>query len=819
MKPKLRKIGSIVTATVVACALFLTGTFAWQSISQEALNEKAGASNPGGRLHDDFDGTNKDVYVENFTDTETGVPIFARIRLQEYMEMGADAGKKKEDPSRKVTVIGKEGADINKPSTWNVHKQEYVASGSTGTTNPETIFHDYWTLEFGGSTVYMPTFNKNKDSLESDQNGTIGGLDGKYGTADDHDKPYSDYKTYEVGQKETQDAIYDADDNDTDEKTAAEVDVNIKKVPEEHEAKATEEGTVITMAEWKAQGAKAGKYWVYDTDGWAYWASPIEPQTATGLLLSGIQMQRQPDEDWYYAINVVGQFATSGDWGKQEDSSGFYKDGITKDGLLVLNTAAKRLPTIAHMQPKKGYKQYARAGEKLTLEVDLDIKNPTGSLTESHVIWTSEPPTSALSGNTFTANSSMVGQTYKLTATSNIDSTKKTTVEVYVYPSEASGVVIGELDGKSYIDFGDNTFKEIKEGETLGNFICGGADEKIGTNDDRTDVVVLEHPDANYGTKFLGPNIGDSYWAMGPDDKLGTSDDIKVVGSPEWPQNITNRLADSIKITTNGDTKEAKVGKRLQLNASVTLKGQPIAVQDVTWTVSGNKQTGTKINEKGVLTVDPNETAGDTLTVYAESKEMKDLKTNIKLTIVPLDYSDIPDVTAGSTTTVTIDGIEWYVLVKDGGKALLLAKNAIDGNKSVVSGSNAWNTSTLRTYLNGTFLTGKTTLNEHLATTDLQTWNGTTWASSQDKVFLLTEADVVGTKGGTGKATSEAKDYTYGNAPIVPEAMRKLVSTYWTRSTYSQTLAYIRSDGTGAGGSPNSSDTNVIRPALWVNLS
>ena len=60
-----RKVISAVTAVVVSAAILLTGTFAWQSISQVALNERTGEVNPGGRLHDDFDGTNKDVYVEN----------------------------------------------------------------------------------------------------------------------------------------------------------------------------------------------------------------------------------------------------------------------------------------------------------------------------------------------------------------------------------------------------------------------------------------------------------------------------------------------------------------------------------------------------------------------------------------------------------------------------------------------------------------------------------------------------------------------------------------------------------------------------------
>ena len=84
-KTQKRKVTSAVTAVVAAAVILLTGTFAWQSISQTALNETTVTYvNPGGRLHDDFNGSNKDVYVENFSSYDTGgVPIFARVRLDE----------------------------------------------------------------------------------------------------------------------------------------------------------------------------------------------------------------------------------------------------------------------------------------------------------------------------------------------------------------------------------------------------------------------------------------------------------------------------------------------------------------------------------------------------------------------------------------------------------------------------------------------------------------------------------------------------------------------------------------------------------------
>ena len=52
----------------------------------------------------------------------------------------------------------------------------------------------YWAWDMdGGQTVYMPTFNKNKDSLAADINGTY------EGTNPGDETHYDDYKTYTVG--------------------------------------------------------------------------------------------------------------------------------------------------------------------------------------------------------------------------------------------------------------------------------------------------------------------------------------------------------------------------------------------------------------------------------------------------------------------------------------------------------------------------------------------------------------------------------------------------------------------------------------------
>ena len=230
-----RKVISAVAAVAVSAAILLTGTFAWQSISQTALNEKTGTVNPGARLHDDFDGTNKDVYVENFMSAaEGGVAIYARVRLDEYMEIGVGAGLKTGDAdyASKEAVSLVTGANINDVSTWKTH----IPDDATD------VFHDdYWNWTLGGSTTYMPTFNKNKDSLKADINGTYDGTDA---TDDIH---YNDYHAYSLGEQKTDNAVYDKDDNTVDEGDAAVEGTNITTKEETHTAASTLDGTVITI--------------------------------------------------------------------------------------------------------------------------------------------------------------------------------------------------------------------------------------------------------------------------------------------------------------------------------------------------------------------------------------------------------------------------------------------------------------------------------------------------------------------------------------------------------------------------------------------
>jgi len=364
---KNKKLIATVAAVATSAALLLGGTLAWQSANQTALNEASDVINPGGRLHDDFDGTNKDVYVENFAED----PIFARVRLEEYFEIITNytedgAAPEKVHPIVGEKVVPEDGADLTGKNvrykadgTTPLYVREYethiftedaLNDAAVGTVNEETDeTQAWWNWQLGGSTVYMPTFNLNKDSLLADVNGiyeegNVGTISNRFDPDDPQYTEYTDYAELGVGHKETANELYDGDANDIDEFTAggygnvelADIIANGENsayytnyessielvADQEHTAKPTGDATLISMADWDGT---PGPYWVYDTDGWVYWAQAIEPDSATGLLLDGIELNQVMDDTWYYAINVIAQFVTADDVGKS-DGTGFYDE-------------------------------------------------------------------------------------------------------------------------------------------------------------------------------------------------------------------------------------------------------------------------------------------------------------------------------------------------------------------------------------------------------------------------------------------------------------------------------------------------------------
>ena len=277
-----RKVMTGITVASLA-ALISTGTFAWTSLNSQIINvwRGIGASPrnmPGGTLHDDHQDSeeSKQLYVENWGDDD----IFVRIRLSEYMEVGSGAGLKSletnpltgtviHNPDNKALSLI-ELANIDKPDTWEIHIPKLSMPGECDT---KADFHSYWEWRMGGWKYYYPA---------------------------------------PEGGRETKEYV---DTNSPDDLT--EDSVNDYGV----HAKLTNDAQVLTMAQWMDYDSLIGNYWVIDTDGWAYWASPIKPGEATGLLMNKVTLKNKPDQDYYYGVNVIAQMVTND--GAEPDAVGY----------------------------------------------------------------------------------------------------------------------------------------------------------------------------------------------------------------------------------------------------------------------------------------------------------------------------------------------------------------------------------------------------------------------------------------------------------------------------------------------------------------
>jgi hypothetical protein len=105
-----------------------------------------------------------------------------------------------------------------------------------------------------------------------------------------------------------------------------------------------------------------------------------------------------------------------------------------------------------------------------------------------------------------------------------------------------NGNVLTGDDGKSYLDNGDNTFREVKDDGSLGDLICGGEDLAPGSGDDLTNVFEKD------GNHYLDNGDG-SYYNKGLDGLLGTDDDELV-----WPANDAKDIGDDSEPNHNETT-------------------------------------------------------------------------------------------------------------------------------------------------------------------------------------------------------------------------------------------------------------------------
>ena len=243
-----------------------------------------------GTLHEyrSENGEYRQIHIENWGSE----PIFVRIRLDEYMEVGPGAGLRSvaTDENTEESIPNPQnlakplidGASIDDPGTWKPHAGVNLAAHRC-----KADFHDYWQWEMGGQKYYFPApdeYRSNKNFVDS----------------------------------------------------SSPPDLSADSVNEAGiQARQTRLAQVWTMAHWITDGSPIGDFWVIDQDGWAYWAAPLNPGESTGLLLNKVIQTSQPIEDYFYEINVIAQMASI-DSGNYMRFGNEVNGGWTSNGRALL---------------------------------------------------------------------------------------------------------------------------------------------------------------------------------------------------------------------------------------------------------------------------------------------------------------------------------------------------------------------------------------------------------------------------------------------------------------------------------------------------
>ena len=185
-------------------------------------------------------------------------------------------------------------------------------------------------------------------------------------------------------------------------------------------------------------------------------------------------------------------------------------------------------------------------------------------------------------------------------------------------------------------------------------------------------------------------------------------------------------------------------------------------------------------------------------------------------------YGTYPQTATGNDSTP----IEWLVLDYDAknNKALLISRYGLDCQKYNSSKTSVtWETCSLRTWLNGTFLNKAFSKAEQgaILTTDVDNsksqgyskWSTNGGNNTQDKIFLLSYAEAWKYFGSDSARVSTPTKYAKANEG------GSYSNRWWLRSPgYSQYYAaLVYSDGSRSY--LNVDSTRGVRPAFWLDLS
>ena len=175
--------------------------------------------------------------------------------------------------------------------------------------------------------------------------------------------------------------------------------------------------------------------------------------------------------------------------------------------------------------------------------------------------------------------------------------------------------------------------------------------------------------------------------------------------------------------------------------------------------------------------------------------------------------------------------IEWLVLTRDGDKALLLSKYALDHQSFMpfyepVTEPFTWESCSLRQWLNSTFLNAAFSAEEQrrLLTTTVITAPGGRKGSenpftTEDRVFLLSDTEVYAYFSSEAATVTDYTAYALSEDPWAGNATAPAPAIWWLRTTDGGNhpdSVYTRG---GVGEGARSYEGEYVRPAIWVDMS
>ena len=174
------------------------------------------------------------------------------------------------------------------------------------------------------------------------------------------------------------------------------------------------------------------------------------------------------------------------------------------------------------------------------------------------------------------------------------------------------------------------------------------------------------------------------------------------------------------------------------------------------------------------------------------------------------------------------EDIEWIVLSNEGIRSFLISRYALDCQKyNTRYTSVTWETCYLRTWLNRTFLKAAFNASERdaIETTSVDnsrnqgnsSWNTSSGNNTEDKIFLLSYAEAGECFGSDSDRCCEPTAYAkaQGAGGFLSENC-----SWWLRSpgSHEEYVAHVSSTGSLDYTFGSFSNTDAVRPALWINL-